>query len=114
MKDFLGVFNRISETCFNTCVNTFADRNTTDEEVSLVILLIFFFFVYNFAVVKTFLYMKLVPILNLKKIARDAVKGKLYSVCKLLFRFTFCKASPNIRYPVGRVWGKCNLVYKVY
>ncbi|XP_014282362.1 mitochondrial import inner membrane translocase subunit Tim10 B [Halyomorpha halys] len=33
VKDFLGVFNRISETCFNTCVNTFVDRTTTDEEI---------------------------------------------------------------------------------
>lgn len=34
MRDFLTVFNTVSEACFNHCVNTFADRTTTNDEIS--------------------------------------------------------------------------------
>ena len=41
MKDFLLVYNNISENCFNQCVTTFADRVTTNSEVGFNILKLF-------------------------------------------------------------------------
>ena len=33
-KDFLTIFNTISENCFTRCANTFQSRDLTEEEVS--------------------------------------------------------------------------------
>lgn len=44
LKDFMEVYNRIAETCFNHCITSFADRKTSDEEVRITI---FLFFLYN-------------------------------------------------------------------
>lgn len=32
MRDFLEIFNKVTETCFNHCVVTFADRDVLSEE----------------------------------------------------------------------------------
>lgn len=34
LKDFMEVYNRIAETCFNHCITSFADRKTSDEEAT--------------------------------------------------------------------------------
>ncbi|XP_058462695.1 mitochondrial import inner membrane translocase subunit Tim10B [Malaya genurostris] len=33
LKDFLGLYNKVTELCFNSCVDNFFDRDLTKEEI---------------------------------------------------------------------------------